>query len=606
METTNIPARSDVKKEDSWDLELMYPDVATWENEYTELEASIPRYNDFKGRLGQSLSIFKECLELDFETGRRIEKLYVYAHLLNDQDKTDSAGETLYQRAFTLYRKISEESSYIVPEMLAIAEETINSYMNDPSMGPYRFYLEKIIRYRSHTLSEEIEKILAMGGEIFGAPSKIFSQLDNADLSFGSITDSKGQERELSHGNFITFLMDPDRDTRRKAFFKYYQAYDNHKYTLSASLSHSIKKDWFSARVRNYDSCRQAALFSDDVAPKVYDSLISAVKAKVPYMVKYMELRKKVMNLDEVRFFDTYTPLIDSYQFSMSYEEAVETCVEALNFLGEDYTKTLKAGLFGGWVDRYENKGKRSGAYSSGCYDSVPYILLNYEASNINSLYTLIHEAGHSMHSYYSIKEQPYHYHDYTIFVAEVASTFNETLLSDYLLKKYSDDPLMQAYILNREIDNLRGTLYRQTMFAEFELIAHTHAENDTPLTLELFREEYRKLLETYFGGSLHIDEVLELECFRIPHFYSPFYVYKYATGISAAVSLASAVIDGDTAARDKYRKFLTLGGSMFPINELKEAGVDMTESTPVERTLDRFGDLVDKLEKLMGEIGKG
>ncbi|MFW6366435.1 MAG: oligoendopeptidase F, partial [Spirochaetota bacterium] len=425
-------------------------------------------------------------------------------------------------------------------------------------------------------------------------------QLDNADFSFGTVTNSKGETRELSHGNFNTFLMDRDRTVRQTAFFQYYEVYDSHRYSLAAALASSMKKDWLHARIRNHASCRSASLFSDNVDVSVYDNLVAATRANIGGMSAYMELRRLVLDLDSLHFYDTYVPMVDTVDISIPYEEAVEICLEALSPLGSEYTGILREGLLGGWVDRYENRGKRSGAYSSGCYDSYPYILLNYDSSNINSLYTLIHEAGHSMHSYYSVQNQPYHYHDYTIFVAEVASTFNETLLSDHLMKRYSHDPLMKKYIINRELENLRGTLFRQTMFAEFEHVIHSLVETDTPVTVETLRHEYRKLLDFYFNGSIVIDDVLELECLRIPHFYSAFYVYKYATGIAAAISLAERVIAGETPALDNYLKFLSLGGSMFPLDELKTAGVDMTTPGPVEKALARFSTLIEDFTSLM------
>lgn len=593
-----IPARNEVKTEDAWNLSKMYASIKQWQKDYKLLESECGKYDSYKGRFEESADIFFDALEFDLEISRKIEKVYVYAHLVNDQDKTDNQGETLYQKAVSLYTKISEKSSYIGPEIQAITDEKMNSYLGHERASAYQFYLEKILRYKKHTLSHEAEEILAMSSETFSAPQKIFSQLDNADLKFGTLKNGKGEEKELSHGNFNTFLMDADRSVREKAFFQYYEMYENHKYALGATLSSSIKKDWLKARLRKYPSCRAASLYSDNVSETVYDNLVASVRKNIASLTEYMHLRKKILGLDDLHFYDTYVPIVKDVDFSMTYEEAVETCVAALKPLGEEYTGILKDGLLNGWVDRYENRGKRSGAYSSGCFDSDPYILMNYESRNINSLYTLIHEAGHSMHSYYSARSQPYHYHDYTIFVAEVASTFNETLLSYYLMEKYADNKQMRSYIINRELENLRGTLFRQTMFAEFEKISHDLVEQDTPLTVDSIRAEYRKLLEAYFSDSLVIDDVLELECFRIPHFYSAFYVYKYATGISAAVSLAEKVMSGADGAVDNYLKFLTLGGSMFPVDELKVAGVDMTQAGPVDRALGRFSELVAEFQK--------
>jgi oligoendopeptidase F len=415
-------------------------------------------------------------------------------------------------------------------------------------------------------------------------------------LKFGTITDDGGNEIELSHGNFTTFLTNSQRELRQKAFFQYYQAYQDHKHTLAATLSNSIKKDFFYSRVRKFDNCRVSALFSDNIPEAVYDNLIESVKNNLKPLFKYLNFRKKALGLKELHFYDTYVPIIEDVDFRMPYEEAVDVGISAMGPLGEEYCEVLEEGLLGGWVDRYENRGKRSGAYSSGCYDSPPYILLNYDELNLNSLYTLIHEAGHSMHSYYSKKNQPYVDHDYTIFVAEVASTFNEDLLSRYLLEVYKDNPKLKAFILNREIDNIRATLFRQTMFAEFEQITHAIVEAHDPLTLEVMTENYHRLLQIYFGESLALDPELSLEYLRIPHFYSAFYVYKYATGVSAAIALAEKVVNAGETGRLAYLDFLKLGGSKFPLDELLDAGIDMRSPEPIEQAVAHFGDLVDLL----------
>ncbi len=598
-----IPARSSVPEKDRWDLAPLFPSDEAWEALFTEIEGLLPRYGAYRGRLAESASLFREALEFDLETSRKLERLFTYAHLKSDEDKANQRYQGLYQRAMSLYTRASELSSFITPEIQSIPEGTMEGLLRDPGLLGYRFYLDKILRYRPHTLSIEIEQVLAMAGELGHAPSEIFSQLDNADLTFGTITDETGREVELSHGNFSTFLLSQDRETRKRAFFQYYRAYDSHRNTIAAALNYSNKRDCFYSRVRRFDNCRRSGLFADNVPDEVYDNLVSTVKNNLSPLFRYLDFRKRVLGLDELHFYDTYVPIVNNISFSMPYEEAVETCVEALAVLGDEYTGTMGKGLMGGWVDRYENRGKRSGAYSSGCYDSPPYILTNYRDDNINSLYTLIHEAGHSMHSWHSNRRQPYVYHDYTIFVAEVASTFNETLLSTHLLRRYEGDPAMKAYILNREIDNIRGTLFRQTMFAEFETLTHRAVEENRALTLEVMRGLYRGLLEAYFGGHLALDEELTLECLRIPHFYSPFYVYKYATGISAAIALALGVTGDNTAARNAYLGFLGLGGSMFPLDELRAAGVDMSSPGPIAGAISHFSGLVDRLIALEGTL---
>ncbi len=601
-----IPERSEIPEAHRWDLGPLFENDDEWERLFGELEKRIEGYTAYRGRLGESLAVFKEALEFDLSLSRELERLYTYAHLKSDEDKTNQRYMGLYGRAMNLYNRASELSSFMTPEIQALPDDTARAYMDDASMKDYRFMLEKIFRYKPHTLSAEMEELLAMGGELAQAPSQFFSQLDNADLSFGTVTDDAGREVELSHGNFVSFLMSPSREVRKNAFERYYRAYEVHRHSIAAAFAYSVKKDRFYARARKFESCRAAALFGDNVPGEVYDNLVATVRKNNAPLFKYLAFRKEALGLPALHFYDTYVPIIPDVPFSMSYEEAVETCVAALAPLGEDYTKTLRAGLLGGWVDRYENRGKRSGAYSSGCYDSPPYILMNYRDDTINSLYTLIHEAGHSMHSHYSAKAQPYHYHEYTIFVAEVASTFNEALLSAYLLEKYAGDARMRAYILNREIDDIRGTLFRQTMFAEFEKLSHELVEKNDPLTLETVRGVYRRLLEEYFGDSIVIDDALSLECLRIPHFYSAFYVYKYATGISAALALAQKVLAEGAPARERYLRFLSLGGTMFPIDELIEAGVDMRNPGPIENAIRYFGRLVDELMETYRAINNG
>ena len=591
-----LPGRDEIPAGDRWDLSPLFKGENEWEDLFLKLEKDIENYKKYKGTLRESIDIFVEAIEFDLQISREIEQLHTFTHLKSDEDKTNQHYLGLYQRSMNLANRAAELSSFMVPEIQSVPDEIISTYLHDEKLREYGFYLEKILRYKPHTLKEESEEILAMSGEIAHASSQFFSQLDNADLKFGTIQDDGGDIIELSHGNFITFLMSPKRETREKAFYQYYRAYEDHKHSIATSLTYSTKKDYFYSRVRNFKDCRNAALFPDNVPESVYDNLIETVKNNLAPLFKYLTFRREALKLEQLHFYDTYVPLISDIRFHMPYREAVEVCASSLKPLGEEYTRTLIDGLHGGWVDRYENRGKRSGAYSSGCYDSPPYILLNYRDDTINSLYTLIHEAGHSMHSYYSNKNQPYVYHDYTIFVAEVASTFNEALLSSYLLDHYHEDKKMQAYILNREIDNVRGTLFRQTMFAEFEKITHSIIEENKPLTLDTITEIYRELLNVYFGDTMVIDEPLTLECLRIPHFYSAFYVYKYATGISAALSLADRVLSEDKSAQRAYLNFLSMGGSRYPLEELREAGIDMENPEPIESAIEHFEKLVDRL----------
>ena len=602
MSKKMIAERKDVADEHKWILTPLFETDKDWELSYSKVEKDLECYTGYRGRLKEAVSLFKEAIEFHLSLSRRIEQLYTYAHLKSDEDKSNQFYSGMHQKALNLHTRALEMASFITPEIQSLPDEVVSRYLADTSLREYKFYLEKILRYKPHTRNESEEQILAMSRELAGAPSQVFGQLDNVDLKFGTVTDQSGNEIELSHGNFTTFLINPRQDVRKKVFFQYYQAYQNHKHTLAATLAHSVKKDLFYSRARNFESCRVAALFADNIPEAVYDNLVSTVKANLEPLFKYLGFRQSVLGLEELHFYDTYVPIIADVQFHMPYAEAVEVCAGAMQPLGEEYTRILKDGLLHGWVDRYENRGKRSGAYSSGCYDSPPYILLNYEESNINSLYTLIHEAGHSMHSFYSKKNQPYVDHEYTIFVAEVASTFNEDLLSRYLLELYKDDPKMKAYILNREIDNIRATLFRQTMFAEFEKATHTRAEANEPLTLDVMTDIYQQLLQTYFGSTMVLDAELFLECLRIPHFYSAFYVYKYATGVSAAIALADKVVHGGDPARRAYLDFLKLGGSKFPLDELLDAGVDMGSPESIKLAIEHFEQLVEQLV----EVHKG
>jgi oligoendopeptidase F len=596
MTKTLIPDRNDIGNDDKWDLTPLFKSDTDWEALFADIERNMESYTNFKGRLGDSIAVCKEAIEFHLSILRKVERLYTYAHLKSDEDKSNQFYLGLHQRALNVFTRVSELASFMTPEIQSLRDDVINGYLADDAMREYRFYLQKILRHKPHTRNESEEQILAMSREVANAPSQVFGQLDNVDMHFGTIADPSGKEIELSHGNFTTFLINPDRKIRRKAFFQYYQVYEDHKHTLAAILTHSIKKDLFYAKVRHFENCRALPLFADDVPESVYDNLVETLKTNLAPLFKYLNFRKQALGLKELHFYDTYVPIISDVDFQMPYETAVNTCAAAINPLGQEYSNTLKTGLLGGWVDRYENRGKRSGAYSSGCYDSRPYILLNYEEKNMNSLYTLIHEAGHSMHSYYSNQTQTYVDHDYTIFVAEVASTFNEDLLSRYLLEYYKDDPRMKVYILNREIDNIRATLFRQSMFAEFEKLTHNIVEANRPLTLDVIRDTYRKLLDLYFGDTISIDSELELECLRIPHFYSAFYVYKYATGVSAAIALADKVVTEGKSARQAYLNFLRLGGSKFPLDELLDAGVDMRFPEPIQQAIAHFENLVDQL----------
>lgn len=596
---TGTLTRDEVSVESQWDLTGLYSCDEDWTAELAELEAEVGNYASFAGTLGDSALKLKACLEFDMSFSRRLEKLYTFSHLKNDEDKTNSVYQGNFEKIMMLVSEASKASSFIQSEIMSIPEDRMREYLDHKELEFYRFHLEKVLRYRAHTLSEKEEALLAASGEMGRGMRDAFDMLDNADLQLGEIEDEKGEKISLTHGNFQSLLQSYDRRVRKDAFATYYKAYEAHKFTYSTLLAGSIKKDLFYSRAKKFPSYRAKALFAENIPVEVYDNLIESVHQNLAPLYKYFNLRKRLLNLDALHIYDCSVPLVKDINWHMPFDQAVEEIQSALNPLGTEYVDQLVRGLsVDRWTDRYENKGKRSGAYSSGCYDSNPFILMNYREDNINSAYTLAHEAGHSMHSLYSRKNQPYLYSDYTIFVAEVASTFNEALLTRHFLSQDIDRD-MRVYLICREIDNFRGTLYRQTMFAEFEHQVYKAMENNEPLTLEPFKKIYTDLLGLYFGPEVVLDDCLSLECFRIPHFYFSFYVYKYATGISAAYALAERVLSGGDSELNDYLCFLKSGGSKYPIDLLRLAGVDMLSPEPVRTALTKFSALVDELEQL-------
>ena len=463
----------------------------------------------------------------------------------------------------------------------------------------FALQLQRLLRYRKHTLSDQEERLLAMQGEMASAAGNAFRQLNDADLRFGEIEDHQGNTTELSHATFGQFLINPDREIRKRAFDQYYEQFSAHENTLAATLSGSIQRDVYYSRVKNFSSSLESALFPDNVPVEVYDNLIQAVRNSLPSVHHYLDVRRRKMGLDRLHHYDTYVPILSNLDKVHQWDEAVEVVISSLQPLGTQYTETLERGLRGRWADRYPNRGKQSGAFSCGTFDGDPYILMNFKPEVLNDVFTLTHEAGHSMHSWYSANHQPFEYYNYTIFVAEVASTFNEQLLTEHLLNRASTDQ-ERAYLINNELDSIRATVIRQTMFAEFEKRTHEMAEAGEPLTVQSFKEVYRELLEAYFGPEFEIDPVLDLECFRIPHFYRAFYVYKYATGLSAAIALSRRVLEGGENELEDYLNFLKGGCSKDPLDLLRDAGVDMTSPAPVETTLRRFKTLTDELDALI------
>jgi len=554
----------------------------------------------FRGKVGGSATSLRETLECDRGISRQIEKLYHYASLRAAEDSSDSANLARESQLQNLLTKIGEVSSFVVPEMQAIDDATFERFLADPSLAEWRIRLEKIRRLKPHTLSASEERLLALGHSALSGHGETFSQLTNVDMKFGVITDEKGVERTLSQSSYSSYLQKRDPALRKRAFHQFYTEFGDHKFTLASTLSSSIKGGVFRARARNYPSAREAALFQDDVPVSVYDNLIGAVRANLQPLFRYYALRKRVLGLPELHHYDTYVSIVPDFERRTTFDEAIEMCLGALKPLGDDYRKVLAEGMKERrWCDRYENKGKRSGAFSSGSYGAPPYILMNFKDDVFSDVFTLAHEAGHSMHTWHSNGTQRWQDADYPIFLAEVASTFNEQLLTHHLLEQ-TTDPKMRAYLINRQLDDIRGTVYRQTMFAEFEKLTHAMEERGDAVTLDTLRQAYRGLLDAYFGPDFVVDSELELECLRIPHFYSAFYVYKYATGLSAAVALSQQVIESGDASR--YLGFLRSGGSRFPIPTLREAGVDMSSPAPVEATLRLFERRVEELEGLLAQ----
>ncbi len=594
-----LPERSEVKPADTWDLEALFANNDAWEKAFIEFEKCIDGYAQFKGTLGNSAAELAACLKFDSEADRQAERLGTYAFLRTTEDQTNSDYQRMIGRFQNVATRAGEASSYIRPELLAIDDKTMETFLAQPELKLYKLMIERLARYKPFTLGEKEEQLLAMQGEMAGATSKIFRQLHDSDLKFGSLKNEKGEEVELSPSTFSQFLISPDRDVRKNSFHQFYEQFTAHENSLAAILSGSIQKDIYYARARGYDSALHSALYSDNVPQTVYDSLIDAVRTNLPALFKYYDLRKRKMNLDEVHHYDTYVPILSDIEVEHSWDKAVDVVCDSLAPLGSEYCDVLRGGLAGRWCDRYPNAGKQSGAFSCGTFDGEPYILMNYKPKVLNDVFTLTHEAGHSMHSYYSTKNQPYEYYNYTIFVAEVASTFNEQLLTRHMLENAEDDRL-KAYLINNEIDGIRGTIIRQTMFAEFEKITHAMAEAGEPLTVDALKSTYGKLLADYFGPEFAIDEELSLECLRIPHFYRAFYVYKYATGLSAAIALSQRVLNGGEAELNDYMSFLKGGCSKYPLDLLRDAGVDLEKPEPVDTALKRFAELVDELDTLL------
>ena len=594
-----LPPRNKVNIEDTWDLSSLFPNDKAWEKAFLAWEKQINGYSRFKDRMAADPKTLAKCLKFDEESERAGERLGTYAYLKTTEDTGESKYQRMQGRYLHALSLAVQAASYIHPEILAIPSAKIKRFLTDPCLARYRLMLERLLRLKPHTLSKKEEHLLAMQTEMSQAASHIFRQLTDADLKFGAIRNENGQWIELSHATFTTLLHSPERNVRKNAFSQYYRVFADHKHALAASLAASIQRDIYYAKARNYPSSLEAALFPDRMPLKVYENLIQSVHRHLPAVHHYYDVRRRKMRLRDIHHYDTYVPILADLQTRRNWHQAVEVVIAALAPLGSEYCGTLERGLMGRWCDRYENRGKHSGAFSSGSYDGDPYILMNYQPHVLDHVFTLAHEAGHSMHSHFSAKNQPFIYYDYVIFVAEVASTFNEQLLSQYLFDRARSDQ-DRAFLLNRQIDAMRGTIIRQTMFAEFEKIAHASLEAGEPLTLDRLQEIYRQLLQQYFGPDFTLDDELNLECLRIPHFYRAFYVYKYATGMSAAIALTERVLTGEKKELEAYLNFLKAGCSKDPLDLLRDAGVDMEQPAAVDTALTQFGKLVEELDGLL------
>ncbi|MGE5530059.1 MAG: oligoendopeptidase F [Patescibacteria group bacterium] len=597
-----LPKRHEIPEADRWRLEDIFPTDQAWEEAFAEVKKLLPEIEAYRGTLGRSAQQLLACLQKRDRLGGLFEKVYVYARMRRDEDNGDPRRQALYDRAEGLSVQLSTALSYIVPEILALPPGTIQSYLSaEPGLGLYRHHLDEIDRRRPHTLNEREEQLLAQAGEIFSAPDNIFTMLDTADLKFPSITDANGQVVELTKGRYIRFLESPDRGVRREAFTKFYEVYGQRRNTLAATLGASIKCDVYQARVRHYDSALAAALFADNVPVEVYTSLIEAVREGLPLLHRYLALKRRLMGLDELHLYDIYASPVPDPGTEYPLAAAESEVAEALAPLGPEYGAVLRSGFAGRWIDVYESAGKTGGAYSWGPYGVHPYVLLNYEG-RLRDLFTLAHEMGHAMHSHYSYGAQPYVYAHYSIFLAEVASTLSETMVFDHLLARTSDRAA-RLYLLHRYLEDFRGTVFRQTMFAEFEKEIHARAEAGDALTADDLCQVYLGLNRDYLGPETVIDAEIALEWARIPHFYNAFYVYKYATGFSAAAALAEQIKSEGGPAVRRYLEFLRAGCTDYPNELLKRAGVDLTSPEPVKQALASFGRYLDLLA---AEVGAG
>ncbi len=599
MTVSTLPKRADVPEELTWDLKPIYASETDWERDFAHVAGQIPILASYKGRLRRSGRILLEFLTLRDAVSQVLDKVGTYAHLHADTDTRNSHYQALNGRVRDLGNKLGTALAWVSPELLAIKPERLESFVKKhKGLEVYRRDFAELNRERAHYRSSEVESVLSEAGQIFGGPGAIFGMINNADLKLPEVDDEAGHLARITNGNWgPKWLDNPDRATRKRAYEAMFDTWMSWRNTMAAVYSSQVKIDVFAARVRNYKSCRQRALSGIEVPESVYDSLVATVHTNLPHIHRYLELRKRILGVDQLAWYDMYVPLVGELEYKITYQEAQKKVLAAVHLLGAEYVETLRDGFNSRWIDVVESEGKRSGAYSSGSWGTAPYMLLNWHDS-MDSMFTLAHEAGHSMHSWHSIRRQPYTTSGYTLFVAEVASTLNEALLAHHLLGE-TDDKEMKRYILNKQMESIRSTLVRQTMFAEFEMIAHATAEEGKPLTADVLCGIHKKLNEKYYGAVVTLDDRIGIEWARIPHFYRSFYVYQYSTGISAALTLARQIIKEGKPAVERYLNFLSGGSSLSSIDLLKNAGVDLTTPQPIQAAFDAFADYLEQFEKL-------
>ncbi|NGT49622.1 oligoendopeptidase F [Clostridium perfringens] len=597
-EVKKLRRRDEIPESDKWRIDKIYETPAKWNEELNKLKKEAPKLKDFEGKLGNKEDL-KAFLLLNEKLSRKLGKLYVYAHMRSHEDTSNPEMQSLVNKIDPYSAEFSSYTAYFVPEILSLKEGTIENFINeDKDLKQYKIYFEMILNEKPHILSKEVESVLASVSDCLGAPESIYSMLTNSDMTFGEIVDESGRKVELTEGNYISFIKSKDRKVREAAFKLLFGTYKKYENTLATSLTSSIKNFVFESKTRKYNSSLEASLKPNNIPVEVYYNALKTVDENMDALHRYVRIKKKLLNLEEIHMYDLYVPVIECKKEHLEYKDAISLVEEGLKPLGKEYLDIFNEGINEGWIDVYENKGKRSGAYSWGSYDTMPYVLLNYNYE-LNDASTLAHEMGHSIHSYYTRKTQPYIYGDYSLFCAEVASTTNEILLIHHLIEKETDKN-KKLYLINQELEQIRTTVFRQLMFAEFELKTHEAIENGESLTSEVLCKMWKDINIKYFGKDMNVDEEISIEWARIPHFYSDFYVYQYATGYAAASSFANSILSKGEEAVEKYKGFLKAGGSMYPINTLKMAGVDMTTSKPLKDTLDRFNELLDMLEEII------